>query len=234
MNLVRSILFALLFYPGTILYCSAAMLSAPFGRAPLRACVHGWAKYHHWLVHHVLRIRFEWDGEVPKGAYIVVVKHHAMVEAVDTLRFAHTPIVVMKKELVDLPLWGWVTRIYGVIGVDRSAGAKALREMMAKGQRAKADGRPIVIFPEGTRVPEGAAPPLRPGFAGLYRVLKMPVVPIAHDSAHVWPKGFVKKAGVIRFKVGEPLPPGLPRDEIEALVHEKINLLVDEPHRLPA
>ncbi|MEN3972587.1 lysophospholipid acyltransferase family protein [Sphingomicrobium sp. XHP0235] len=223
MNALRSALFALLFYPGTLLVCLTGLLVAPFGRAPIRSVVHFWARFHHWLVHHVLRIRFEWNREVPEGAYIVAVKHHAMVEAVDTLRFAHTPIVVMKKELVDLPIWGWVTRIYGVIGVDRSAGARALRDMMSKGKRAKADGRPIVIFPEGTRVPEGAAPPLRPGFAGLYRALKLPVIPIAHDSAHLWPKGFVKKAGVIRFHVGEPIPAGLSREEVEELVHAAIN-----------
>lgn len=223
MNLLRSILFALLFYPGTVVYCTAAMLMAPFGRTALRPAVHGWSRFHHWLVHNVLRIRFEWNRPVPEGAFLVAVKHHAMVEAVDTLRFAHTPIVVMKKQLVDLPLFGWVTRIYGVIGVDRDAGATALRDMMARAKKAQADGRPIVIFPEGTRVGEGEAPELRPGFIGLYRLLKMPVVPIAHDSIKVWPRGFVKKAGTIRFHVGDAIPPGLGKDEIAREVHAAIN-----------
>nr|WP_279639191.1 lysophospholipid acyltransferase family protein [Sphingomicrobium sediminis] len=218
----------MIFYPGTFLYCVMALLVAPFGRAPLRSIVHGWSLFHYWLVHNVLRIRFEWDGEVPEGSFLVAVKHHAMVEAVDTLRFAKTPIVVMKKELVDLPFWGWVTRIYGVIGVDRKAGASALRDMMKRARKAQAAGRPIVIFPEGTRVPKGATPRLRSGFIGLYRMLKMPVVPIAHDSAYVWPKGFVKKAGTIRFKVGDTLPPGLSREEIEREVHEAINVYARE------
>lgn len=228
MNLLRSILFALIFYPATVLVCVTALIVAPFGTKPLQAVVRFWAVLHRWLMKYVLRIRFTWNREVPEGAYLIAVKHHAMLEAVDTLRFARTPIVVMKQELVDLPLWGWVTRVFGVIGVDRSAGAKALRDMVKKGKKAQADGRPIVIFPEGTRVPEGAAPKLGSGFAGLYRMLGMPVIPIAHDSIHVWPKGFVKKAGTVRFHVGEIIPPGLSRAEIEREVYEAINRFVAE------
>ena len=83
----------------------------------------------------------------------------------------------------------------------------------------------MIIFPEGTRVPLGEEPPLRAGFAGLYRILGLPVIPVALDSARVWPRGFVKRPGTIRFKVGEVIPPGLKRDEIEARVHEAINAL---------
>ncbi|MCJ7421153.1 lysophospholipid acyltransferase family protein [Sphingomicrobium astaxanthinifaciens] len=234
MNLLRSLLFALIFYPGTVLVCTVALLVTPLGRGPLRAVVRFWAVFHRWLVKHVLRIRFVWNREVPEGAYLIAVKHHAMLEAVDTLRFARTPIVVMKQELVDLPLWGWVTRVFGVIGVDRKAGAKALRDMVKRGRKAQADGRPIVIFPEGTRVPAGAAPKLGAGFAGLYRMLGMPVIPIAHDSIHVWPKGFVKQAGTVRFHVGDVIPPGLSREEIERAVHEAINRFVHEDPSAPA
>lgn len=225
MAVFRSILFALLFYPGTLIYVLASMLVAPCGTKPLRTTVHGWAYFHHWLVRHVLGIRFEWDGDIPRGPFLIAAKHEAMVEAVDTLRFARTPVVVMKRELTTMPLFGWVTRAYGVIGVDRDAGAKALREMMAKGREAASEGRPIIIFPEGTRVPHGERPALRPGFAGLYRALGLPVVPVAHDSGRLWPRGFVKQAGTIRFKVGETIPAGLKRDDIEARVHAAINAL---------
>ncbi|WP_338112450.1 lysophospholipid acyltransferase family protein [Sphingomicrobium nitratireducens] len=227
MALLRSILFVLLFYPGTLIISSAALVAALFGQAPLRAVVHFWADYHRWLVRHVLAIRFEWDGEIPDGPYLVAVKHEAMVEAVDTLRFARTPVVVMKRELTTLPIFGKVNRTYGVIGVDREAGAAALRSMMKAAKKAKAAGRPVVIFPEGTRIPHGEKPPLRPGFAGLYKMLGLPVVPVAQDSGRIWPKGFVKRSGVIRFKVGETIPPGLPREEVERRVHEAINALND-------
>ena len=74
-------------------------------------------------------------------------------------------------------------------------------------------------------MPLGEGPALQSGFAGLYRVLGLPVVPVALDSARVWPRGFVKRPGTIRFKVGETIPPGLKRDDIEARVHAAINAL---------
>lgn len=225
MALLRSILFALLFYPGTLFYVLAAFPAAAVGTGPLRKVVHGWANYHYWLVRHVLNIGFEWDGEIPEGPFLIAVKHEAMVEAVDTLRFARTPVVVMKRELTTMPLFGWVTRSYGVIGVDRDAGARALRDMMTKGREAAKNGRPVIIFPEGTRIPHGEAPSLRPGFAGLYRALGLPVVPVAQDSGKLWPRGLVKQSGTIHFKVGETIPPGLKREEIEARVHAAINAL---------
>ena len=225
MAALRSALFALIFYPGTLLYVLAILAAVPFGEAWVRRFVHAWAKFHYWLVQHVLGIRFEWDGAIPDGPYLIAVKHQAMVEAVDTLRFARSPVVVMKRELSQMPLWGKAARAYGVIGVDRDAGAAALREMMAEAKKAVAGGRPVIIFPEGTRVPLGTAPPLQSGFAGLYRILKLPVVPIALDSARVWPRSFVKRPGTIRFKVGETIPPGLKREDVEARVHAAINAL---------
>lgn len=225
MAALRSVLFALLFYPGTLLYCLTVMAVSPFGSAPVQRVVHGWSGFHRLLLRHVLGIRFEWDGEIPTGAYLVAVKHETMVEAIDTLSFARTPVVVMKRELAYMPIFGWVTRRYGVIPVDRDAGARALREMLALGKKARADNRPIVIFPEGTRVPVGTQPPLRAGFAGLYRAVGLPVVPVAVDSGRLWQGGFVKRPGTIRFKVGEVIPPGLKRDEVEARVHAAINAL---------
>jgi 1-acyl-sn-glycerol-3-phosphate acyltransferase len=223
MNAVRSLLFALLFYPGTLLYVLSVILLSPFGEKPVSVVVHGWSSFHHWLVRNILRIRMEWDRAIPEGAYLIAVKHQSMMEAVDTLHFARTPVVVMKRELTVIPLFGWVTRRYGVIGVDREAGASALRTMMAEAKAAVAAGRPIVIFPEGTRVPYGGAPPLQSGFAGLYRALGLPVVPVSHDVGRLWGRGFVKRSGTVHFKVGEIIPAGLKRPEVEARVHAAIN-----------
>jgi len=225
MAIIRSALFALIFYPGTLLYVLAIMAVSPWGSGPVQRMVHRWALFHYWLVRNLLAIRFEWDGRIPDGPYLIAAKHQAMVEAVDTLRFAGTPVVVMKRELTDLPLWGKVARRYGVIGVDRDAGASALRAMMAQAKAAASAGRPVVIFPEGTRVPYGSAPPLQSGFAGLYRALGLPVVPVALDSGRIWSRGFVKQPGTIHFKVGEIIPPGLKRGEIERRVHSAINAL---------
>ena len=225
MATLRSLLFFLLFYPGTLIYVLTVIAVSPLGSRPVRTVVHGWSDFHNWLVRHVLGIRFEWDGEIPDGPFLIAVKHQAMVETIEALRFARTPVVVMKHELTSMPLFGWVTLRYGSIGVQREAGAQALREMMARGKQAVAEGRPVVIFPEGTRVPFGERPPLRPGFAGLYRALGLPVVPVAHDSGRLWSRGLTKRPGTIHFKVGGTIPPGLKRDDVEARVHQAINAL---------
>lgn len=225
MAALRSALFALLFYPGTLVYVLTVILVSPFGDRPVQATVHAWSDFHHWLVTHVLGIRLTVEGKVPDGAYLIAFKHEAMVETIEALRFAAKPVVVMKRELTTIPLFGWVTLRYGVIGVDREAGAKALRTMLSESKKAIAQGRPVAIFPEGTRVPHGQRPPLRPGFAGLYRALGLPVVPVAHDSGRLWGRGFVKRSGTIHFRVGEVIPASLKRDEVEARVHAAINAL---------
>lgn len=225
MAVIRSLLFALLFYPGTLVYVLTVIAVAPIGDRPVQTVVHAWSAFHHWLVLNVLGISMEWDGQIPDGPFLIAVKHQSMMEAVDTLHFANKPVVVMKRELTVIPLFGWVTRRYGVIGVDRHAGASALRTMMGEAKAAIAGGRPVIIFPEGTRVPYGEAPPLQSGFAGLYRALGLPVVPVAHDVGSLWGRGFVKQSGTVHFKVGEIIPAGLKRDEIERRVHLAINAL---------
>ena len=89
---------------------------------------------------------------MPPGSYLIAVKHQSMFETLEMVRIAHLPVIVMKKELADIPLFGCLTRRYGVIPVERSAGAKALRAMVEEGREAVATGRPVIIYPEGTRV----------------------------------------------------------------------------------
>lgn len=225
MQLLRSLLYAALFYPGTLVFVLSGMTANFIGNAPTMAVVRAWAAYNHWLTRYLLGIRIRIEGAVPPGPHLVAAKHQAMFETVELLRLVDTPIIVLKHELAYMPLFGWMTRRWGVIPVEREAGAKALREMLANAQKAKATGRPVVIYPEGTRVRPGETPPLRPGFAGLYRALGMPVVPVALDSGRLWGRGLMKKQGTIIFRVGETIPPGLKREEIEARVHAAINVL---------
>ncbi len=227
MALLRSLVFSALFYLGTLIYVMAVILMSPAGDRAVQRIVRGWSDYHHWLVTHVLAIRMMVEGQIPEGPYLIACKHVGMVVTIVALRLAETPVVVMKRELTQIPLFGWVTRRYGVIGVDREAGAKALRAMLTEARRAVSQRRPVIIFPEGTRVPHGQRAELRPGFAGLYRALGLPVVPVAHNSGRLWDRGFVKRPGAIRFQVGEAIPSGLDREDIEARVHAAINRLND-------
>lgn len=226
MAAIRSFLFALFFYGGTV---PAVLLSFPIsllGTKAVRWWAHMWARWHRVCARFLLGVRTQIEGTPPKGACLVACKHQSMFETLEMILMLDEPATVLKRELSDIPLWGWVTRRYGVIPIDRKGGATALRGMMRAAEAAIAEGRPIAIFPEGTRVPVGAAPPLQPGFAGLYRILKLPVVPVAVDSGRLWPKGrFVKRPGIVTMRFLEPIEPGLPRHEIEARVHAAINVL---------
>lgn len=227
---VRSLAFALVFYGWTVI---AVLLSFPlslFGTRAIRRWAHLWVRFHRWCATWLLGIRGRIEGEPPRHSALVACKHQSMFETFEMVWMLQEPAVVLKRELADIPLWGWVVRRYGVIPVDRAGGAAALRRMMRAAEAAIAEGRPILIFPEGTRVPPGARPPLQPGFAGLYRALGLPVVPVAVDSGRLWPRHrFVKRPGIVIFRFGDPLPPGLTRAEIEARVHAAINAL--EPAR---
>ena len=222
----RSLLFALFFYGGTV---PAVLLSFPIsllGTKAIRWWAHQWVRYHKLCARFLLGVRTKLEGTPPEGACLVACKHQSMFETLEIILMLDEPAIVLKRELADIPLWGWVTRRYGVIPVDRKGGAAALRRMMRAAEAAIAEGRAIVIFPEGTRVPPGETPPLQPGFAGLYRALKLPVVPVAVDSGRLWPKGrFVKRPGIVTMRFLEPVGTGLPRPEIEARVHAAINVL---------
>ena len=232
MNALRSALYALIFYPGTTLYVLAGIVVIPLGREPVRRVADAWASFNRACARYILGITSRVEGHVPEGAVIVALKHQAMFETTEIALIVKTPATVMKADLARIPLWGKLTQVYGIIPVEREGGGPALRRMLRAAEEAAAEGRPIVIFPEGTRVAPGERPPLQPGFAGLYRTLKLPVVPVALDSGKVWPKRGSKRPGIVTFRFGEPIPPGLPRAEIEARVHAAINLL-DSPGSRP-
>jgi 1-acyl-sn-glycerol-3-phosphate acyltransferase len=226
MGLVRSLLYASVFYPGSVIYVLAGIAVLPLGQGPVRRVADGWTAFNRFCARFLLGIRTRIEGEVPGGAVIVASKHQSMFETTEIQLILDTPATVMKSELGRIPLWGRLTRAYGIIPVDRDGGGAALRRLLRAAGEAVAQGRPIVIFPEGTRVAPGESPPLEPGFAGLYRALGLPVVPVALDSGRIWPrKSFVKRPGIVTMRFGEPIPPGLSRREAEARVHAAINAL---------
>lgn len=223
--LFRSLLYAMIFYPATVAFVLGGIFASLLGRGPALSVVMSWVEFHHWLVEHLLGISVEVQGTMPTGPHLIAVKHQSMLETLEMVRLTDLPVIVMKKELARIPLFGWMTRRYGIIAVERSAGAKALRALVEEGRSAVATGRPVIIYPEGTRVRVGDTPALRAGFAALYRALALPVVPVALDSGRVWGRGFVHRAGTVRIDFGEIIPAGLPRSEIEARVHAQINAL---------
>lgn len=226
MTVLRSALFAITFYGLSPVFVLAGIAAAPFGHRPIAAVVTAWAWFHRWCTQILLRQRILIEGEPVFGPYLYIIKHESMFETIDIVCLLDRPVVAAKRELLDIPFWGYAAQLYGIIPIEREAGIKAMRVLQRSARQAIADGRPMCLFPEGTRVPHGQRPPLRSGFAGLYGLLGLPVVPVAVDSGRLSPRGhFMKRSGTIRYRFGAVVPPGLPRDEAEARVHAAINAL---------
>ncbi|WP_028967435.1 lysophospholipid acyltransferase family protein [Sphingomonas phyllosphaerae] len=225
MNWLRTIVFRAIFYLASVPIVATTPIAALFGQRVVIAHADRWSRLHRVLMRLILGIRAKVEGEVPVGQFLYVAKHEAMYETLELQLILGSPAMVLKRELMRIPLWGWSAVQYGAIVVDREASAKALRAMMKEAAVVRATGRSVVVYAEGTRVPHGESPPLRSGFAGLYKALALPVVPIALDSGRLLPKKGAKKPGVITIRIGEAIPPGLPRAEAEARVHAAINAL---------
>lgn len=231
---LRSLVFQIVFLGGSLVLVPLALLLGlvPANVAGGRLLFIGprlWAGWFRLTARWITGVRIVIDGTIPPGPHLFALKHESALEAILTLWWFDRPAVVMKQELRRVPIWGMAAARHGSIFVDRAGSAGMLRDMMRQAQAAVASGRPVVIFPEGTRVARGETPPLAAGFAGLYKMLKLPVVPIAIDSGRLWPRSFVKSPGTVTLKVASPLPPGLPREDIEMRVHAAINALQMQP-----
>lgn len=227
-EVLRSLAFYAVFYPGTALFVFACGLCVPFSMPGFRRVVRAWAGFHRWCARALVGIRLEVSGYAPRGQVLYAIKHEAFFEAIDLPCQFDLPVVFAKAELMRIPLWGRTGRRYGLISVERDAGARALRTMISEARRLTADGRPLVIFPEGTRVAHGTQAPLQSGFAGIYKLLGLPVIPVAVDTGPLYHRRW-KRAGTAHYRFGEEIPPGLPRDEVEARVHAAINALNPVP-----
>ena len=225
MGRVRTLVFMLVFYGLSVGIVLLAPIPALLGRRALIAYAMGWARLHRWATRVLLGIRTRVEGAPAREPALYAAKHQAMFETLELALMLDAPVPVMKAELARIPIWGWAARRYGVIVIDRAGAGKAMRQMMREARAALDAGRAVVLFPEGTRVRPGEQPPLRAGFAGLYRALGVPVMPVALDSGRVWPRKGPKRAGTVTFRFGAPVPPGLPRAEAEARVHAEINAL---------
>lgn len=123
------------------------------------------------------------------------------------------PTLVVKRELLYVPFFGWYTWRLGMIPVDRSSGGAALKKMIRTARKRVEQGRQIVIFPEGTRVDDGEDRPIRSGVYALYHFLKIPVIPVALNSGQFWPRSsMIRTPGTIRLVFLPPIEPGLSRD----------------------
>ena len=214
MILLRSILFNILFYGERRPASPDRVAGGGRVAAGLVAVAKQWGRVNLWLLRHVCGLSVEWRGleKIPPGGLIVASKHQSAWETFALLTILGDPIYVLKRELMWIPVFGWCMRKAGMIPVDRGAGRVALSAMTARVRNALADGRQIIIFPEGTRRPPGAPPKYKFGVAFVYEDCAAPCVPIALNSGLYWPRRrFLRFPGTVRVEVLDPILPGLDR-----------------------
>jgi 1-acyl-sn-glycerol-3-phosphate acyltransferase len=160
---------------------------------------------------------------LPKGPAIIAMKHQSAWDTFAVAVIFNDPAIVLKKELIWIPFYGWYLWKAGMISVDRGAGALALRRLVAASKEAAALGRPIVIFPEGTRTAPGTRRPYQPGVAALYRQLGLPLVPVAVNSGVFWGRRrFLKRPGRIVVEILPSIRPGGDRKAVMAELETRI------------
>jgi len=213
--IIRSILYNILFYLNLVVLLLIAVPTLVMPRRAVIEMARTWGRTSLWLLRKVCRIGVEWRGleKIPPGGVLIAAKHQSIWETFALMTVVPDPTFIVKRELLWIPLFGGCLRRAGMIPIDRGAGKAALFSMLVHARKAIADGRQIVIFPEGTRRAPGAPPKYKSGVAHLYEAIGAPCVPIALNSGLFWPRRrFLRYPGTVRVEVLDPIPPGLDRD----------------------
>ena len=223
--MIRSISFAIVFYGVTAVMAILYLPLIVLPRRAFLACALVWVRLMLAAIRGILGIRYELRGleNRPDGPAIYASKHQSAWDVLIYNLIIPDCAYVLKRELYQIPLWGWYVWRVGSVGIDRSGGARALKGMVAEAKSYLQQGRSIVLFPQGTRTPIGENHPYLPGAAALYKGTDFPVVPVALNSGLFWPRReFRKKPGVITIEFQPAIEPGLNRraflKELEARI----------------
>jgi 1-acyl-sn-glycerol-3-phosphate acyltransferase len=227
---LRSLCFNVGWYAGSVVIAVAGAPVLLLPRGAVIAWARLWVAFVLWWLRVTCRLdhRIVGRANLPAGPAIVACKHQSSWETLSFTLLFDDIAIVLKRELLFIPIVGWAMARAGNIAVSRGEGAMALRGLVRQAKAAAARGRSIVIFPEGTRVAPGTRRPYHVGVAALYRQLGLPVVPVALNSGVFWGRRkFVKRPGTITMEVLPPIAPGLDRDVFMATLRERIETATD-------
>jgi len=232
---IRSTLFNLAFYGVTMLCCFVLLPALLLPRPAFLGVVRAYLYIITALEYSILGLKYEVRGRenLPKeGSYIIACKHQSAYETFKLRLIFDDPAIVLKKELLKIPLWGTYLNKSDVIAIDRSTPMAAARSLKEGAQRIAAQGRPIIIFPQGTRVwPYESAKdkPYKNGPARLQEATNLPIVPIALNSGMFWPRsGWLKSSGTVVFDILRPVKPGKERKKLMSEIESKIEKSSEE------
>ena len=225
MLLIRSLLFNIWFFGTMIVAMLLMWVLLPFPARLTHNMVRLWSRGVQGGMRLILGLSHEIRGRenLPPGAVLVAAKHQSIWDTTIFHLIFDEPAFVLKKELMSIPLWGWYAKKCGMISVNRAGAAAALKAMV-RDVTAKLDqGRPVIIFPEGTRTAPGDEKPYHPGIAALYTAAPVPVVPVALNSGLFWGRrSFLKRPGHIVLEILPPMPGGLDRKVFMAELKTRI------------
>ena len=230
MTTLRSLLFVAWLYLAIALF---AVLLSPALLGPHRLAmgvIKAWARFVLFGLKWIAGVRVEFRGleHRPAGGALVASKHQSMLDIIIPFVVLPDPCLIMKKELMILPFFGWFAWKTKMISVDRSAASKALRDMVKQARARSAEGRQIWIFPEGTRAPVGSVPDYKPGVAALYREIGGPCWPVATNAGVHWPAhGFRRYPGTVVYEFLPPIEANLKRAPFMAELELRIETASD-------
>lgn len=210
MNAVRSTLFALALVIVTPPYSLLALASFPLPRLLRYRIISGWSRLVIALARVLLGIRYRVEGMelLPREPAVILSKHQSAWETLAFQAILPPQVLVLKRELLWIPFFGWGLALMSPIAIDRSKAAGALKRMAELGRTRLAQGFWIVIFPEGTRTAPGERRAYHPGGAWLAQRLGATVVPVAHNAGLLWPRNaFIKRPGTVTIRIGAPIAP---------------------------
>lgn len=234
MLFIRSLLFNIIFYVLTTFWCLGIIWTLVMPRRVGVVAVRTYMRILAFFERVVIGLHYEVKGleHLPKdGAVLIGAKHQSMWETMKLHLMFHDPAIVLKHELLYIPIWGWYAAKSKMIPVKRGKRGAAIKSLVAGAQEMKAMGREIVIFPQGTRVAPGVYAPYKVGISMLYEALDVPLVPMALNSGVFWGRhSFIKRPGTITIEFLPPIPPGLSKEtalfELEARLEAASDRLV--------
>jgi 1-acyl-sn-glycerol-3-phosphate acyltransferase len=223
---IRSLIFNVVFYLNLVIQM---LVQTPFyfflpHRGAMKV-LKNWCRSTNWLHRKIVGTNIEIEGveNIPKGGFIIAAKHQSLWEFYAILPLFKDPAYILKRELMWIPLFGWYVAKTRMIPINRGKRGKALREMTKLAKVKIAEGRQILIYPEGTRRTPGAEPMYKYGVTHMYKELDCPVLPIALNSGLYWPRRkFMRYPGTIRVRILEPIMPGMDEETFQQELKNRI------------